>query len=597
MRSGNLNARQTNLELWGNTYGKRLFLPDGIERIAMQIPQEAGLTADRFISENTVFPLLKPFLTQEKCNALSVAMRFGDSNIYNILGFPRTFTLRHRKLRYCPKCAARETEVFGEPYWHRIHQFPGVYICPTHKTTTLESDISVEEVQRGYYPVPVTADCSAPVYASNVADKLPDYARDAAWLLQHGCGLDCYERTYELYDKWLRVRDCRDRNGKTNGKMLAQNAVAYYGREFLMLFDCYNSGACTWTRRLIRRNTFRHPMHHLLLMRPLAGSAEAFFAGTSDEICRCQPYGAPPYPCRNVVCGHYLQDVIGTIEIKNVKGTYKAEFVCPYCGFTYRRKMPLPKEKQYSGQIDVADYGRLWHGTLKNMLAAKTSINKIAKALQCDTRTVVRFGIELGFFPSEQQPKFRPYSAHPKVAETVDERRDQYRQRWLTAIAANPETTRNELRLVDSAAYHWLHKRDAEWLEQNSPPSKYGLPKWAGCDEEYVQKIKFAVEKIRGLPGRPKWINVASIGKNADIPQLYKVLASGRLPKTNAFVTANTESLEQWQKRKIQWAVRYMRECGESLTVYKVRYVAAVQDKERKLDGFIAQCIENNAFV
>jgi hypothetical protein len=56
---------------------------------------------------------------------------------------------------------------------------------------------------------------------------------------------------------------------------------------------------------------------------------------------------------------------------------------------------------------------------------------------------------------------------------------------------------------------------------------------------------------------------------------------------------ANAESLKQWQMRKIQWAVQYMRECGELLTVYKVRYVAAVQDKERKLDGFIVKCIEN----
>ena len=141
MRCGEPNARQTNIALWGRSYGKKLFLPDGIDSIAAQMPQDTNLTAERFIDGMTIFPLLKPFITREKCDALTSAMKYGDPNVYNILSFARTFTLQHRKLRYCPQCAASDAEVFGEPYWHRVHQLPGVYMCPIHNAMTLESEI------------------------------------------------------------------------------------------------------------------------------------------------------------------------------------------------------------------------------------------------------------------------------------------------------------------------------------------------------------------------------------------------------------------------------------------------------------------------
>jgi len=47
-------------------------------------------------------------------------------------------------------------------------------------------------------------------------------------------------------------------------------------------------------------------------------------------------------------------------EIIKVHGLPYATFKCPYCGFSYRRKRRIPKEKQYAGRIRVVDYGRKW---------------------------------------------------------------------------------------------------------------------------------------------------------------------------------------------------------------------------------------------
>ncbi len=161
-------------------------------------------------------------------------------------------------------------------------------------------------------------------------------------------------------------------------------------------------------------------------------------------------------------------------------------------------------------------------------------------------------------------------------------------------MAANPSITRKGLMRLDSRADQWLHLYDADWLEQNSPPSRYGIPTWAYCDDEYLNMVENAVEQIRAFPGGPKHLSITAIGRAAGIAKPNTRLTSDYLPKTKAFVAANVETHEQWQKRKILWAVRKMRDCGELLTVYKVRHAANIEDRERKLDGFIEECILNS---
>jgi hypothetical protein len=586
-RCGSPSPLQTNCELWGKKYGKRLFLPDGIARFASMIPAAADLTADRFITENTIFPWLKPFISQERGEKLLNTMKHGDPDIYSTIGFFKVLPQQPRYLRYCRECAETDMSTYGETYWHRVHQLPGVYVCPVHGTLTLQSDIELNELHREYAGMPPYCDDITP------ADKwLTDVAADALWLLRHGCAFGYSEDTYAMYDRWLRVKGFRFESGMTNRSKLANALIDCYGSEQLNSLDAYNSGALTWLQHLTQdAKRFHNPVHHALLMRFLAGSAKLFFAGTDEDVPVYLPYGLPPYPCRNVVCGCYLQDVIPSIEIRDVKGNLRATFVCPHCGFAYRRKKPLPKDEQYSGQIDVFDYGWLWHEKLKTMLDVRTPVRRIGMALQCDTRTVMRLGIELGYFPPERQPKLRPYIAHPKPETTFEQRRDYYRERWLTMMKGCPAATRNELRLIDSKAEQWLHLNDADWYEENSPASLRRVPVGMLKDEKYAERIENAMKQIRGSPEKPKRLSVAALGKVAGIPKIHRFLNSGDTPKLTAALKSCSETPEQWQHRKIVWAIGQMRQRGEVVTVYKVRYRAAIQDPERKLDAFITQCI------
>jgi hypothetical protein len=597
LRSGNVTVRTTNFELWGKLYGKGFYLPDAIHVIADKIPILANLTTERFISENTVFHWLKPFVPKGRAAVLFDALKFGSSTIYSKLGTVRTTSFKLQNLRYCPICVKDDVAEYGEPYWHRLHQLPSVWVCSKHDVPIVESSFQISEVPRNFYDISYAEAKNELRFNECTHKTLLQITKDTEWLLQNGNDLGYYEQTYKLYDGWLRSKGYRLWNGRTSVKKLGADISAYYGLEVLGLLDAYNSGTCAWAKSLLQHvNTASSPTLHLLLMRFLAGSAQVFFNGCYKQAPEYQPFGAPPYPCRNHICEHHLQDVINKIEIKMFHGTPHANFNCPYCGFSYNRKGNTPKSEQYSGQIHVASYGWLWEEKVSDALRNGKSEYVIAKEVHCDVRTIQAFAVEHGLLSPERAIKRKLYVAANLPIEKGDFnlQLEAYRRRWLTAMLANPTATRSELRLIDGKANQWLHKNDADWYEQQSPPSKKGQPLWINCDDEYFERIECAMKQIRDSPGRPKRLSLPAIGKAASIRNLERIYYSGRLPRTTALLDANVEILEQWQRRKIRWAVQQLRERGEVLTVYKVRHFATIMDKERKQDAYIQECIDRS---
>lgn len=53
----------------------------------------------------------------------------------------RVLTRTPLHFRVCPFCVRVDREQFGEPYWHRIHQVPGVLACPHHSVYLENSSV------------------------------------------------------------------------------------------------------------------------------------------------------------------------------------------------------------------------------------------------------------------------------------------------------------------------------------------------------------------------------------------------------------------------------------------------------------------------
>ncbi|GHV11355.1 hypothetical protein FACS1894219_02380 [Clostridia bacterium] len=426
-------------------------------------------------------------------------------------------------------------------------------------------------------------------------------AQDMEWLLENGSRLDCSERTTALYDNWLRVLDYRTREGKTNLKSLAAAIVGYYGQEFLELMNAYTSGACSWLKyHFLDTQKLSNPIHHLLLMRFLCGSPENFFAGSGKNTPEYLPYGKPPYPCLNRICDHYLQDVIENVEIV-IAHVPHGTFACPHCGFTYRRKGKLEKEKQYATTAQTVKYGWKWEELVTGMLLSGKPLSVITKQAHSGFYTVLSFGIQNGLIEAKEHiTKSTTHSPTPQLSEPYKndnsiERCERYRTRFVSLRAENPYALRNALVLLDAKCCKWLYENDRDWFEQHAPPKFSDKENWSERDAEYAERIEIAINQIRDAPGRPQRLSLKALAKASGISTLRLKLATGKYPRTESLIMANRETAEQWQKRKIIWAVREMSGKGISLTISKVLNLASVGYEQcTHLGGFVAECIEQN---
>jgi len=566
-----------------------------------KIPAGTGLTTEYFINKNTILPLLKPFIPKNRGETVVNIMKNGSSggnNIYSEAGLAWTKFSTHKYLRYCAQCVKEDAEIYGEAYWHRLHQIPGIFVCPKHRTLIADSNILNLSLPREFNPAGKYLKEQPESFNSDIMEKLLNFSIDSYWLINHGEILGYYGKTCEIYDVLLKNKGFRYLNGSTRYGRLGSAIAEFYGEDFLDLIEAYNSGACQWCKRILN-NTDKviHPVYHLLLIRFLADSAENFFTGEHGKPPEYLPFGEPPYPCRNKICDYHLTDVIETIFVERVNGEPRATFVCPYCGMTYRRKRNTPKEQQYFGQIDITDYGWKWKQRFIELFTAKTPTYMIAKLMYCDLYTVFKFGLEYGFIPPEKLKKRRPYvpkGTKPKIIST-DEQRKYYRERWLNLISANPSARRGDLYLKDSKCYVWLRANDKTWVEQNAPKpqNKGGNVNWGNRDDEYVGLLKDAAEKMRAESGKSKRITLACIARTAGIGKLYRELSSGRLPKTQAFLDDNLESAEQWHRRKILWAVKTLRENGHLNLKWLKKLVALSGDSFKRVQDFAAEAMRS----
>ncbi len=122
-------------ELFGGTVGVIVDLPCYLKYLVEHLPPGNSYTVDWLVDHHTLFPFYGPFLPQERYDRLREQMISGPgSALHTRAGISRLSIPSPIVLRYCPICVKRDREQHGEAYWHRLHQVPGVEICPEHMT-------------------------------------------------------------------------------------------------------------------------------------------------------------------------------------------------------------------------------------------------------------------------------------------------------------------------------------------------------------------------------------------------------------------------------------------------------------------------------
>jgi hypothetical protein len=143
--------------------------------------------------------------------------------------------------RFCLKCLQEDSNKYGETYWHRLHQIPGVLFCPSHKIPLQDSKTPLQGFNKHEYytanPETCYFDCDRPNYSSAIAEKLITLAQDVSILIEEIYPSKTLEWFTKRYQTLLIVKGYANTNGRVQQKKLIDDFVLFYGKDFLETLD------------------------------------------------------------------------------------------------------------------------------------------------------------------------------------------------------------------------------------------------------------------------------------------------------------------------------------------------------------------------
>lgn len=586
LRSGNSSSTETIRQLWGQ------YLPitsvafmRNVDMISENINPAGGLDSSKLVWEHTIYPYIYISLKEKRAFAVYQMICGSEPLLSGIdcqagMSQERNFW---KYLRYCPVCMGEDIKKYGETYWHRVHQLQGVFVCQEHGVSTCNSKVPIAMTRWRFWPASLETqdddeEQAGALYANY--DKLLSLSCDSVWLLNNAREIGCKEELTERYHSLMKFKGLMNAGSRTDYKRLCEAIEDFYGSEFLhLVLNVATEKSLLWVRKIVSLSSKGvQPIHHLLFMRFLCGTPQNFME--TNDIW--EPYGQSPWPCHNKICPHYLKNVIEFIEIKRNGSFCKADFICPYCGFTYHRRNPVPKEEQYDGNVKVLSYGHFWEQKLKECLLEKNlTITQTSRAMKCTKNTVYKHVERLNLIERNQPMKM--LKSHPQNKKYRPElTKEQRRNAIKKIINMNPEVMRSELWRANQRDYEWLRNNDKEWFETFVPPKKDLKIDWKKRDMDWLKQIVKTYDRMAGNPDNLKRISVYSLFIEAGLDKKQIYLHKENLPRTMDFLEKNIESKDDWRKRKIDFAINKLNTEGKILSISRIQIEVGVSDKEFK---------------
>jgi len=373
--------------------------------------------------------------------------------------------------------------------------------------------------------------------------------------------------------------------GRVHQRDLLGQFLSFYGRDILELLDSSVDfqDEHNWLTGIVRkhRKTF-HPLRHLLMLRFLGVSVADFF----QEEYSYKPFGAGPWLCLNAAVKHYLKPKITNLSISLCGDTKKpvGTFSCS-CGFIYCRTVPDQTEADTRRIGKIKAVGDRWQQKLKHLVEVEQlGLRATARQLQVDPRTIKRYVQRLGLNPkwrSHNESQISETKAPPcPKSNDSNNLRNQHRHTWNTLREQHIQASKTALRRCAPATYSWLYRYDLAWLTQHSPPVQKPVyvnnrVDWQARDEQILVQVQEAVKGLLAVE-KPLRITVSRVAKA--IGQLTLIEQHlDQMPMTKDYLGSVIESIEDYQIRRVRWAVKLLNGRGEEVILWKVVRLAGLR--------------------
>ena len=591
---GNYYISNTLTELVGEYYPINYEMPIGTDYLVSQVKQFSDLYSNEyFINNHTLIPFVKPFMKEEwEKSILNKNKSLRHLGLFFYFAKSRDrIEISKDHLYYCSECLKEQFDIYGEGYWNRIHQVPGVFVCTKH-----HSILNIFENHNLYdneFVLPRKNDIKIPdeIYSNEVLDCLINLAEDVEYIINMNFDIKTNEYYLDKYKTLIEIKGIAYPVFE-GYKKLNNLFLNFYPNEFLKIVDSFfeSTANSSWLRYLYGKGMYvgkLHPIRHLLLMRLFCGSARNFFEREYTYV----PFGNGPWVCMNPLAEHYQENVAEDIKIgiHSQNRRIQGDIICS-CGFVYRlfegEKSPLEIEHF---NLRIIEKGDVWEEALNKLIKEKKSFKEIACYTKMHEKTVSKI-------IKNKNRKEKEVNEEIKIRKR-NEKTEEYRNIWLSMRSNYPEYSRNQLNNLDRKVYTWLRKYDKEWIEQNSPATKVGRFTKAKAysieeDLKLLQKAEKLVLEWSEYEKSKKSLIRMSKYKLLNFLGLRDLYFKNSYPLSIKYVESKQELIQDFQKRRVRSLLDNQFE-NKKVTVAKVAAAAHLADKIKKGEKEIGTFIEN----
>ncbi len=292
VRSGAPTSASTIRRLFGKNYviSSTLHTAFRADYLEQWIPPSKEISSEQIVYEHSSYQYSLlcriesasrfPFSWQNSSFAEHLDIHYNRLYMYG-----QSVGKRHGAICYCPACVEEDRRIYGEPYWHLLHQMDGVEFCPVHGEPVLITELGYGRRRMTFFPASETAGIrlsgvpSKAALNSNTADRnaFMRLAEDIAWLLKNGRHLN---RNISITQALTQGKNFNDDRYQTKALYLGQlveKALAETSSAFTKVITD-DIDPKNFVHLYMRSTT--HALVFAYLMGVLYGSAKKFYEST-----------------------------------------------------------------------------------------------------------------------------------------------------------------------------------------------------------------------------------------------------------------------------------------------------------------------------
>ncbi|MBR7200350.1 TnsD family Tn7-like transposition protein [Pseudomonas sp. 14A] len=517
------------------SFARDLPFPCHLIDLVQALPSGANLRLDSIISRHTLLPYYQPFLTEQQLADAQFQMSYrGGIGLKTKLGIIASRLEATSRTRFCQICLVTDNRDYGTAYWHRVHQLPGVWICPRCQVPL--SVVDHHWLAKGLRKLSLPQDEDVQAHSSRFLvnkrqhQALLALARSSLHLLD----VNAPPQPAALIRQALLNVVIERGLASPSGRLCLSELAHFLHRhieafpasgEFLTLKSELDSPPACWVTKILRKpRGTHHPLKYLML-------ADAFGLDLS-RVLRTSgvPSCIPPRRQKVAPCA---------VQI--------------YASVTEKPAKQSIQRPHVSKQTEEA----VWEKAITGAGA-----EEIARSLKLSVASVYRSirAVSGGAHRWKQV----------KVMKERDTRRERFSRHYLSSLAH------------ECPDYSWLYRNDRHWLMahlgKNGADKRHREPSnlFTELDTLLAEKIIGCALSIRSLSGKPVRVSKTRIGRELDALSRFEKQLD-RLPLCADALTSVCESTEDFHRRRLVWATEKLGRLGRPITRAAIYRAASIR--------------------